>query len=130
MVADIEQNTVAADAVGNGLLKLLKNPEILRFVLPLADVLPHLAAFSLLFQKENVYLGKVSLSFAMTLNRLQKLKTENGPHLNQFSSRVNEEEATSVVDKIDSGFKLAFLTKMSEHITKRFQHGMQISSTA
>ena len=39
IVIDLEQNTVSGDPVGNWLLKQLKDPEIFRCVLLLADVL-------------------------------------------------------------------------------------------
>ena len=46
-MVELEQNTVAADAVGNGILKSLKTPR----------VLPSLAVLSLFFQKSNIHLG-------------------------------------------------------------------------
>jgi hypothetical protein len=53
-----KSHTVSGDPVGNGILKTLKDPVILKTLLLLVDVLSQLDQLSLFFQRRDVHLGK------------------------------------------------------------------------
>jgi len=63
----MESNTIASDPVGNGLLKTLKDPVILKTLLLLADVLPQMDQLSLFFQRRDVHLGKINYKIIFLL---------------------------------------------------------------
>ena len=66
LVVDLESSEIRKDPVGNGLLKSIKDPSIMRVILLLADVLPHVCSLSLVFQKRDVHLGNIKTSLEKT----------------------------------------------------------------
>jgi len=81
LVANLESNTIGSDPVGNGLLKSLRNPDCLRLLLLLADILPHVTGLSLFFQRKNINLGMVKSMVDKTLRTVQTRETSDGPWL-------------------------------------------------
>ena len=81
IVADLESSSINEDPVGQGILKHLKEPFILRTLLFLADVLPHISNLSLFFQRRDVHFGLVKATVDKTLRLLEKKKSQDGPWL-------------------------------------------------
>lgn len=52
---DLKSANISRDPVGHGLLKSLCDPDNVRLLLLLADVLPHVSALSLFSEEENTH---------------------------------------------------------------------------
>ena len=123
VVADIESNTVAANTVGNGLLKQLKKPINVMSLYFLADTLPHVTTLSLFFQSNNANLGTANSSLEKTIRLLDKDRTTDGVWLSKTTSLLQELEVT-MTDKEADSFQTArdrFLDALTNNIERRFE---------
>ena len=102
IVADLESNTVAANTVGNGLLKQLKKPINVMIIHFLADTLSHVTKLSLFFQSINANLGTAKSSLEKTIRLLEKRRTTDGVWLSKVKSLLQELEVTMTYKEADS----------------------------
>ncbi|XP_071144381.1 zinc finger protein 862-like [Mytilus edulis] len=131
LVVHLESAEIRTDPVGNGLLKNLKDPAMLKAVLLLADVLPHICSLSLVFQKRDVHLGNIRTSVEKTVNLLTTRKTQNGPWLQKeehLRSTCNITDPTPV--DFDTKVRECFLNGLIENITVRFKDADTIDQLA
>ena len=101
LVGDLESSEIGKDPVGNGLSKSIKDSSIMRIILLLADILPHVCSLSLVFQKRGVHLGNIKTSLKKTVKFLTCRKTVNGPWL-QKEDQLRPD--CGIVDPIPDNF--------------------------
>ncbi|CAG2201590.1 unnamed protein product [Mytilus edulis] len=104
---------------------------MLKAVLLLADVLPHICSLSLVFQKRDVHLGNIRTSVEKTVNLLTTRKTQNGPWLQKeehLRSTCNITDPTPV--DFDTKVRECFLNGLIENITVRFKDADTIDQLA
>lgn len=121
IIVDLESSEISKDPVGHGLLKNLKDPSTLRALLLLADVLPHMASLSLVFQRRDVHLGNIKSSVEKTVTLLEKRKTQPGPWLLK-ETQMKKDANISLPTPADFDSKVGtpFLDTMITNITDRF----------
>ena len=120
VVVDLESSTISSDPVGHGLLKSLKDPNILKALLLLADVLPHVTALSLTFQRRDVNLAMVKTSVDKTLRMLDARKSTDGPWLSKESQLTTELQISRSDGDFNNTVRAKFLDLMITNIRERF----------
>ena len=68
----------------------MKNHDNVRNLLLLADVLPHVTALNLFFQRRDCHLGQVTGQEEKTLKMLRRRKTDDGPWLLKATQIMEE----------------------------------------
>ncbi|MEW8548619.1 MAG: DUF4371 domain-containing protein, partial [Candidatus Thiodiazotropha sp.] len=121
-IVDLESSSISNDPVGNGLLKSLKDTDNIRLLLLLADVLPHVTALSLFFQRRNIHLGMVKSMVDKTLRMIQTRMITDGPWLQKTEKLMTDcgietDQPSETFCKVHS----AFLEALKENIEGRFQ---------
>ena len=122
LIVDLESSSISNDPVGNGLLKSLKDTDNLRLLLLLADVLPHITALSLFFQRKNVHLGMVKSVVDKTLRMVEIRMTTDGPWLQKTEKLMTD--CGIVADQPSENFhkvRSDFLQALKQNIEARFQ---------
>ena len=117
IVADLESNTVAANTVGNGLLKQLKKPINVMSLYFLADYIEPL------FPKQQCEPWHSKTSLEKTIRLLDKERTTDDVWLSKTTSLLQELEVT-MTDKEADSFQTArdrFLDALTNNIERRFE---------
>ena len=121
LIADLESSSISNDPVGNGLLKSLKDTDNIRLLL-LADVLPHVTALTLFFQRKNIHLGMVKSVVDKTLRMIEMRITADGPWLLKTEKLMTD--SGIVADQPSDNFRKVrcnFLQALMQNIEERFQ---------
>ena len=122
LVVDLESAEVSKDPVGNGLLKSMKDPIIMKVILLLADVLPHVCSLSLVFQKRDVHLGNIKTSLDKTIKIITSRKTANGQWLQKEDQlRADCGILELVSDNFNENIRVPFLDNLISNIQCRFE---------
>lgn len=113
-------------------MKNLKDPYVIKSLLFLADVLPHVTALSLFFQRRDVHLGLVKASIDKTLRLLEKRKEHDGPWMLKDCIIREDIGVIGIVDssKFHKEIRQPFIDGLIDNITSRFSDAEIIEQLA